>query len=44
MSSIEIRIKAKLSTAEELKDFVRTIRDIEKEHSCNCTLLEIEYQ
>lgn len=39
---MELRIKAKLSEIAHIKDVVKIIKEIEKEHSCNCTLLELE--
>jgi hypothetical protein len=39
---MELQIKAKVSSIEELKKLIQSIRTIEKEHSCNCTLVDVE--
>lgn len=39
---MEIRIKAKVNNTAELKILVQAINTIEKEHGCNCTLLDVE--
>lgn len=39
---MELRVKAHLGNASLLEGLVEEIREIEKEHSCNCTLLEVE--
>lgn len=42
MSKIEIKIKVKTDAVNNIKEIVNLIREIEKEYSCCCTLLEIE--
>lgn len=44
MNVINISIKIKPCTLSEVREILETIRKIEKEHSCNCTLLEVEVQ
>lgn len=42
---MEIKIKVKINEINEIneiKEVVKLVREIEKEYSCNCTLLEIE--
>jgi hypothetical protein len=39
---MELKIKAKLSNISDVEKLMEKIRAIEKEHSCNCTLVEIE--
>ena len=39
---MELRIKAKLPLVSDIKEVVAFIKLIEKEYSCNCTLLELE--
>lgn len=38
---MELKIKVRLSSPIEIATMVENIRTIEKEYSCNCTLLEI---
>ncbi len=42
VNEMEIRVKAQVTSFAEITKAVETIRKIEKEHSCNCTLLEVE--
>ncbi len=42
VNEMEIRVKAKVAFIKDIEKVVKTIRTIEKEHSCNCTLLEVE--
>ena len=39
---MELKIKVKVNEIKEIKEVVEMVESIEKEHSCNCTLLEIE--
>lgn len=39
---MELKINAKLGQISEIEEIVKVIRTIEKEYSCNCTLLELE--
>ncbi len=39
---MEIKIKIKDTNILELEDLIKKVKVIEKEYSCNCTLLEIE--
>lgn len=39
---MELKIKTKLAVNSEIEEFVKKIKEIEEEYSCNCTLLEIE--
>ena len=39
---MELKIKAKLGQVAGVEEVIKSIREIEKEYSCNCTLLEIE--
>jgi len=39
---MELKVKIKLSNVTELKETIIKINEIEKEYSCNCTLLETE--
>jgi len=39
---VEIKVKVKIGEISEINDVVKQIREIEKEYSCICTLLEIE--
>ena len=38
---MELRVTVKLGHLSEVKEAIKTIKEIEKEYSCNCTLLEI---
>lgn len=42
VNEMEIRVKAQVIYPHQIKEVVEIIREIEKEHSCNCTLLEVE--
>lgn len=42
VNEMEIRVKAKVAFIKDIEKVVKTIRTIEKEHNCNCTLLEVE--
>lgn len=39
---MEIKIKIKLPALEDFKKAISIIKEVEKEHSCNCTLLDVE--
>lgn len=39
---MEIKIKVKINEVSDIREIVDLVREIEKEYSCNCTLLEIE--
>lgn len=39
---MELRIKINKAVFSEIEEVIKKIKEIEKEHSCNCTLLEIE--
>lgn len=39
---MELRIKVKVNEPSEIKEIIEIVKKIEKEYSCNCTLLEIE--
>lgn len=39
---MELRVTVKLGHLSEVKEAIKTIKEIEKEYSCNCTLLEIK--
>lgn len=39
---MELKIKAKINNFKELERVIKIIKEIEKEHSCNCTLLEVD--
>ncbi|WHH58279.1 hypothetical protein [Petroclostridium sp. X23] len=39
---MELKVKLRLRTGEDMEELIKMIEKIEKEHSCNCTLLEIE--
>lgn len=39
---MELRIKIRIGQLSDLEGIIKRIREIEKEYSCNCTLLEIE--
>lgn len=39
---MELKIKIKIGPPSEIKKLIELIKEIEKEYSCNCTLLEIE--
>jgi uncharacterized alkaline shock family protein YloU len=41
-NEMEIRVKAQVTYPHQIKEVVEIIREIEKEYSCNCTLLEVE--
>ncbi|GEM_PF-2561869 len=42
VNEMETRVKAQVTSFAEINKAVETIRKIEKEHSCNCTLFEVE--
>ncbi|KXG78253.1 hypothetical protein [Thermotalea metallivorans] len=39
---MEFKIKIKTEDLKQIKEVIKLINEIKKEHSCNCTLLEIE--
>jgi len=39
---VELKIKVKIGAPSEIKELIDLIKQIEKEYSCNCTLLEVE--
>lgn len=39
---MEIKIKTSLNDQNQLENFIKEIKKIEKEYNCNCTLLDIE--
>jgi len=39
--NMEVRIKISVNTTQELEERIKEIREIEKEHNCNCTLLDV---
>lgn len=39
---MEIRIKIKVNEPKEIEEVIKKVKEIEKEHSCSCTLLEVE--
>jgi len=42
MKRVELRIKIKLGEPFQIEEIIKMIKRIEKEYSCNCTLLEVE--
>lgn len=39
---MEVKIRAAVNTLKEVEEIINKIREMEKEHNCTCTLLEIE--
>ena len=39
---VELRIKARLNSINDIETLVSIVRKIEEEHNCSCTLIEIE--
>ena len=38
---MELKIKISVNTIQDVEKVVKQIKEIEKEHNCNCTLLDI---
>lgn len=38
---MELKIKVSVNTTEELKKFMQTVKEMEKEYNCHCTLLDV---
>jgi len=38
---MELIIKISVNTMQELEERIKVIKKIEKEHNCNCTLLDV---
>lgn len=38
MGNLEVRIEVAVDTKDEIKELVRLAADLQKEHSCHCTL------
>lgn len=43
---MELKVKIKIPQActDELQELIEKIEELEKEHSCHCTLLEVEIE
>ena len=41
-AKMEIKLKVKINESYEIEEIIKKIKEIEKEYSCICTLLEIE--
>jgi len=42
MDKTNLKIKIKLKEFEQIQKIVKSVKEIEKEHSCHCTLIDIE--
>lgn len=38
---MEVQIKKSVNTIEGLKELIKSIRELEKEYNCHCTLLDV---